>query len=202
MFSLLSCGGRSRLEPQTHLSLRRSPGSVSVRPMPGRSRGRSRDPMPRHNLASRSSSLTDQLTSNRWQIKKLGERGTSRSHRKEFRSVRPIVHMEKPRYIQFVMLRRMNSMNTITATRWMTASTCVILFLCVCVLAQMLGMPITFFSLVSSADVFLESVSEDFSFPPTVPTPRTSNARISYSELQASPYLPVFVTSVFHPPQA
>lgn len=100
------------------------------------------------------------------------------------------------------MLRRMHILSAMTAQRWMTTSTCMILFLCVCVLTQMLGMPITLFSLVASSDVFLESVSEDFSFPTTVPKPRTSSAWILYTELQSSPYLPVFVTSVFHPPQA
>jgi hypothetical protein len=83
----------------------------------------------------------------------------------------------------------------------MMGSTCMLLFLCVCVLPQMLGMPITFFSLVASSDVFTESVSEDFSFPPTVPKPRTPSVGGSSTERQSSPYLRVFVTSVFHPPQ-
>jgi hypothetical protein len=89
------------------------------------------------------------------------------------------------------------------AAHRMMGSACVILFLCVCVLAQMLGMPVTLFSLMaSSSDVFLESVSEDFSFPPTVPRPRAAHARSLHTDVQASIYLPVFVTSVFHPPQA
>lgn len=50
-------------------------------------------------------------------------------------------------------------------THRMIGSTWLVLFLCACVLAQMLGMPITFFSLVASSDAFTESVSEDFSFP-------------------------------------
>lgn len=88
------------------------------------------------------------------------------------------------------------------AAHRMMGSTCVILFLCVCVLAQMLGIPVTLFSLMASSDVFLESVSEDFSFPPTVPRPRAAHARSPHTDLQSSIYLPVFVTSVFHPPQA
>ena len=91
--------------------------------------------------------------------------------------------------------------NVMKISHRMMMSTCVILFLCVCVLAQMIGMPITFFSLVSSSDVFLESVSEDFSFPPTVPKPKASNTRSAHTELPPSPYFPIFVTSVFHPPQ-
>lgn len=87
-------------------------------------------------------------------------------------------------------------------THRMIGSTWLVLFLCACVLAQMLGMPITFFSLVASSDAFTESVSEDFSFPPAVPKPRTSSAWSSHIERQSLPYLRVFVTSVFHPPQA
>lgn len=83
------------------------------------------------------------------------------------------------------------------------SSNYLVLFLCVCVLAQMLGMPITFFSLVASSDASLmESVSEDFSFPPTIPKPTTSSAWSSNLDRQSLPYVRVFVTSVFHPPQA
>lgn len=103
------------------------------------------------------------------------------------------------RYIAYVMLR---SSHTMKVAHRMVASTCVVLFLCICVLAQMLGMPITLFSLIESTTVFTESVSEDFSFPVTEPKPRTSSVWSFYTERQSSPYLPVFVTSVFHPPQA
>ena len=124
---------------------------------------------------------------------------------KRIKIVAALVRGGKRRYIDFMMFGRTNTMNTmsaITTPHWMTASTCMILLLCICVLAQMLGMPMTFFSLLASSGVFLESVSEDFSFPPTVPKPRTPSAWISYTESQSSPYLPLFVTSVFHPPQA
>ncbi|MGE3976985.1 MAG: hypothetical protein AB7F94_05295 [Nitrospira sp.] len=88
-------------------------------------------------------------------------------------------------------------------THRMMGSTCLVFLLCVCVLAQMLGMPISFFSLVASSDaVLMESASEDFSFPPTMPKPRTSSAWNTNMERQSSPYFHVFVTSVFHPPQA
>jgi hypothetical protein len=65
----------------------------------------------------------------------------------------------------------------------------------------MLGMPISLFSLIASSEVFTESVSEDFSFPVAVPKPKASSVGTFHNERQLSRHLPVFVTSVFHPPQ-
>lgn len=116
-------------------------------------------------------------------------------------STPPLAYLEKPRYSEFVMFKVMKTMNATEPAHRAMGSTCVILFLCICVLAQMLGMPVTLFSLVTSSDVFLESVSEDFSFPPTVLNPRASNVRSPHAELLSSINLPVLITSVFHPPQ-
>ena len=110
--------------------------------------------------------------------------------------------VEKSRYIEFVMPKNMKTMDAMKAARQMMGSTCVICFLCICVLAQMLGMPVTLFSLVASSDIFVESVSEDFSFPTTLPKPRAVHVRSPHTDFQSLPNLPVFVTSVFHPPQA
>jgi hypothetical protein len=76
----------------------------------------------------------------------------------------------------------------------------IMLFLCVCVLSQMLGAPITLLSLPASADRFTESLSEDFSLSSTVPETETPSRPRTYREFQPSLQLQVFVTSVFHPP--
>ena len=74
-------------------------------------------------------------------------------------------------------------------------------FLCVCVLGQMLGMPVTLIGLLTSPDMLAESVSEDFSLTPVLPEPGIPGSSRIHAEVQRSFYLPVFVTSVFHPPQ-
>jgi hypothetical protein len=78
----------------------------------------------------------------------------------------------------------------------------IVLVLCVCVLSQMLGTPVTLFGLLTSADLLTESVSEESSLPSTVTRPITSGLFRSHSELPSSLYLHIFVTSVFHPPPA
>lgn len=79
---------------------------------------------------------------------------------------------------------------------------CVAAFLCICVLSLMLGVPISLSSLLISSDILTESVSEGFSVLPTVPKPGVPSAHRLSVEFQSSLHLPVFVTSVFHPPQA
>ncbi|WHZ29606.1 MAG: hypothetical protein OJF51_004408 [Nitrospira sp.] len=74
-------------------------------------------------------------------------------------------------------------------------------FLCMCVLGQMLGMPVTLIGLLTSSDVLAESVSEDFSLTPVLPEPEMPGSSRIHAEVRPSFYLPVFVTSVFHPPQ-
>lgn len=87
----------------------------------------------------------------------------------------------------------------------MTSSTarlkvCAILLLCVCVLSQMFGSPITLVSLATSVDLLTDSVSEeDLGIHQTVPDLGTTS-HLLHIELQPSHYSPVFATSVFHPP--
>lgn len=73
-------------------------------------------------------------------------------------------------------------------------------FLCVCVLAQMLGMPITLFSLLNTSDLLIQPNSEDFSLLPGVPGPGTESRPLFHTELFPNVHRPVFITSVFHPP--
>ena len=77
----------------------------------------------------------------------------------------------------------------------------VVVVLCVCVLSQMLGVPVTLVGLLASSDLLTETVSEDFSLTPIVPELGLSGASRSCVESQPSLHLPLYVTSVFHPPQ-
>jgi hypothetical protein len=76
----------------------------------------------------------------------------------------------------------------------------VVVFLCVCVLSQMLGMPVTLVGLLASSDLLTETVSEDFSLTSVVPEPGTFSSHRLHAELLPALYLPVFSTAVFHPP--
>ena len=81
--------------------------------------------------------------------------------------------------------------------RWIFAAG----LLCVCVLSQMLGTPVTLIGLLTSPDMLAESISEDFSLIPVLPELGISTSSRIQAEVQPLLYLPVFVTSVFHPPQ-
>lgn len=74
--------------------------------------------------------------------------------------------------------------------------------LCVCVLAQVLGVPGTLIDLLTSSDTLVESVSEDASLSPAVTEPGALALNFTHVIAQASVHLPIVVTSVFHPPQA
>lgn len=56
------------------------------------------------------------------------------------------------------------------------------------------------FGLLTASEVVMESLSEDSFLPPTVPELGISSRPRVSMEFQPSVHLPVFVTSVFHPP--
>lgn len=74
--------------------------------------------------------------------------------------------------------------------------------LCLCVFAQMLGMPGSLIDLLPLSDTVVASVSEDVSLSPLVLEPGTVELSFPRVLVHTSLHLPVFVTSVFHPPQA
>jgi hypothetical protein len=80
-----------------------------------------------------------------------------------------------------------------------TAAAVLIVFVCICIVSQMLGAPVTLLGLLMS-DAPVESLSEDFSIPPITPEPGRPHRSGFYAEIQPSRYLPVFSTAVFHPP--
>lgn len=80
---------------------------------------------------------------------------------------------------------------------------CLIILLCICVVTQMLGVPVTLIGLLN-ADVLTKSepISEDYSTPSTVPEPGRPRLLTMVAELYPIPQFPVLATSVFRPPSA
>lgn len=76
---------------------------------------------------------------------------------------------------------------------------CIISLLCLCVVFQMLGVPVTLLALLAS-DSPIESISEDFSILPVILEPSTFNRIALYVESQRLVYLPIFSTAIFRPP--
>jgi len=76
-----------------------------------------------------------------------------------------------------------------------------VLFACLCVLAQMMGTPVTLIGLLTS-DISVESVSEDFSIAPITPELGPASPPRLHEKSEPLLHLPIIVTSVFHPPQA
>jgi len=83
------------------------------------------------------------------------------------------------------------------------AVTCLVALLCICVATQMLGLPVTFLSLLNE-DTLLKSdpISEDFSVLSIVPPTQKPGLLSLFTESWIQLYLPVLVTLVFHPPSA
>ena len=75
-----------------------------------------------------------------------------------------------------------------------------ILFLCLCVVLQMLGVPATLLSPNASADLLSASNLEGLSLPQTSSDLNTVRQSIIVSHVPVAQYLPILLTSVFHPP--
>ncbi len=78
--------------------------------------------------------------------------------------------------------------------------TVIILFLCLSVIIQMLGVPPTLLSPALPLDAPGESVLEGFSIPPTVPLVTRSSKTTYLSDTQPSVHVPILASAVFHPP--
>lgn len=75
-----------------------------------------------------------------------------------------------------------------------------VLLLSLCVLVQMLGVPVTLLNPVEAADTLADSVSEGFSVPSSRPQLTLSLGKISATDDQPSMYVLVFASAMFHPP--
>lgn len=96
------------------------------------------------------------------------------------------------------MVRNVSDRIGLLALPWGTL--CLVVLLCVCVLVQMLGLPVTLLSLLTTSDMLTESICEDPSVLPPVPELRPSSALRLCVDRHPIPSLPVLAISVFHPP--
>jgi hypothetical protein len=78
--------------------------------------------------------------------------------------------------------------------------TVVFLFLCLSIIMQMLGVPLTLLSPALPLDTAGESVLEGFSIPPTVPLVARSSKPAFVIDTQSSVHVPILASAVFHPP--
>ena len=98
----------------------------------------------------------------------------------------------RPRLINRMALR---------SSRCATGLACFVVLLCVCVLTQMLGVPITLIGVMDS-DLLAKSapVSEDFSSLSLSLEPERPSLLHFFTESRLVLQLPVLATSVFRPP--
>jgi hypothetical protein len=78
--------------------------------------------------------------------------------------------------------------------------TCLILFLCLCVVLQMLGVPMTLLSPVPSVDLLSGLGLEGLSLPQTPLDLKADNQSSIPLYTAFTVDLPILLTSVFHPP--
>ncbi len=99
-----------------------------------------------------------------------------------------------------------NSMSRFSLRTFATSScgigvVMLVLFVCICVVSQMLGTPVTLIDVLTS-ELPAESVSEDFSIPPLTPEPALATQVRLYENADSLQHLPILANSVFHPPDA
>lgn len=90
--------------------------------------------------------------------------------------------------------------NSSDRTRSRGVRTVAVLFLCLSVIIQMLGVPPTLLSPALSLDTLGASVLEGFSIPPTVPQLMLSSATVPVTDAQPSVHVPILSSTLFHPP--
>jgi hypothetical protein len=93
------------------------------------------------------------------------------------------------------------NISTLPISNEPVALMCFVAFCCICVLTQMLGVPVTLLGLLNS-DVAMESAagSEDLSILPSTPQPEKLTLYRLFTELHPVLHLPLLLTSVFRPP--
>jgi hypothetical protein len=76
----------------------------------------------------------------------------------------------------------------------------IVLALCVCVLMQMLGTPVTLLNHADISDDFAGSALEGFSVPPTLPQLAVSSESTLTGDFRPSVHVSEFAVPPFHPP--
>lgn len=75
-----------------------------------------------------------------------------------------------------------------------------VLCLCICVIAQMLGVPTTLLNPAGSADLLGSSVLEGFSVLPQVLEVLLAATFVAVCSFLSAMHVPVIAAAVFHPP--
>lgn len=75
-----------------------------------------------------------------------------------------------------------------------------VMLLCLFVLVQMLGVPVTLLNPVAASDTLTVSVSEGFSVPSSLPQLIPAFETDPVIDAQPSVHVPVLASSLFHPP--
>lgn len=75
-----------------------------------------------------------------------------------------------------------------------------VLFLCLCVILQVLGVPVTLLNPDDNADALAASVLEGFSVPPTLPELALSSESVLLSDVHPFVHVPLLTSALFHPP--
>ena len=82
-----------------------------------------------------------------------------------------------------------------------TGLLCLVLLLCLCVVTQMLGVPVTLLGLLDSDRLIQsEPASEDPTVLSSIPEPERPNFLSFFTDSAAGRRLPVVLSSVFRPP--
>ncbi|NOT22860.1 MAG: hypothetical protein HOP22_09060 [Nitrospiraceae bacterium] len=75
-----------------------------------------------------------------------------------------------------------------------------VVLLCLCIVVQMLGVPMTLLSPVGTVDTIAVSTSEGFSVPSSIPQLTPSVEMVPVIDAQPSVHVPVLDSTLFHPP--
>ena len=75
-----------------------------------------------------------------------------------------------------------------------------VMLVCLCVLIQLLGMPIILLSPLDAADHLATSFIEGFALPSSLPQPLRSIDSTPVTEVYLSVHAPILASAMFHPP--
>lgn len=75
-----------------------------------------------------------------------------------------------------------------------------VMLLCLFVVVQMLGVPVTLLNPLEAADTLAASVLEGFSVPPSLPQLNPSAETDPVTDAQPSVHVPILASAPFHPP--
>jgi len=74
------------------------------------------------------------------------------------------------------------------------------MLLCICIMVQMLGVPVTLLLPFANSDAHEASLLEGFSVPPSLPHLTFSSESVPLIEIPATGRAPVLASVPFHPP--